>query len=262
MNTEIAQLIIEELKKYGKNNDLERKEGIEKNPKIFIKYILEFSDCVGFAQNNPYHIYDVFSHTIHALESCSSDDSIVKLAVLFHDIGKPACYSEDENGAGHFYRHAAAGADMTAKIMDRLGFEKDIREKTAQLIHYHDAVFKPNGKNIRKWLKKIGKEQFERLLYVRRADIMGHNPACRKESLTNLDKTEKMFYKILTEKPEETEIELAISGKDLIDIGYIPGKELGAALKRLKRQAAAGEIENSRKELLKMAAVYRDASHK
>lgn len=251
MNTEIAQLIIQELNKYGQNRILNTEKKTEKNPEWFIKYIPELSDCVGFCQNNPYHVYDVFSHTIHALESCTSDDSIVKLAVLFHDIAKPCCYSEDVNGIGHFYRHAMVGANMTNEIMKKLGFEKDIREKTVQLIHYHDAVFKANRKNIRKWIQKIGKDQFERLLSVRRADIMGHNPACHEKDCTNLDKTEELFDKILTERSEETKIKLAISGKDLIAVGYTPGKELGAVLKALERQAVAGEIENSREALLK-----------
>ena len=70
MNTNIAQLIIQELKKYGQNSILKEKEKIEKNPEWFVKYIPELSNCVGFCQNNPYHIYDVFSHTIYALESC------------------------------------------------------------------------------------------------------------------------------------------------------------------------------------------------
>jgi len=256
MNTEPAQLIIHELEKYGQGKALENR----KNPEWFAEYIPELRDCIGFCQNNPYHIYDVFSHTIYALESCASDDMLVKLAVLFHDIGKPRCYSEDENGIGHFYRHAKVGADITEEIMERLGFDKDIREKTVQLIHYHDAVFKANRKNIRRWLQKIGAEQFARLLYVRRADIMGHNPACHKQDCARLDKTEELFHKILAEKPEEPKISLAVSGKDLIAIGYTPGKELGAVLKGLKRQAAAGEIENSREVLLKTAAVSRTIS--
>lgn len=261
MNTEIAELIMQELKKYGQNKTLEKDKNMKKNPEWFVKYIPELSDCVGFCQNNPYHIYDVFSHTIHALESCILNDSIVKLAVLFHDIGKPCCYSEDKDGIGHFYRHAIVGANMTDEIMKRLGFENDIREKTVQLIHYHDAVFKPNKKNIRKWLQKIGKDQFKRLLSVRRADIMGHNPVCHKKDCANLDKTEELFYKILAEKPEETKIKLAINGKDLIAVGYVPGKELGMVLKNLERQAAAGEIENNRESLLKTAVIYQTISH-
>ena len=261
MNTEIAELIIYELTKYGQNNIFNTKKKIEKNPEWFIKYIPELSNCVGFRQNNPYHIYDVFSHTIHALESCTSNDSIVKLAVLFHDIGKPSCYLEDENGTGHFYRHAMVGAEMTDKIMERLGFEKDMREKTVQLIHYHDAIFKPNEKNIRKWLKKIGKEQFERLLCVRRSDIMGHNPVCHEKDCASLDKTEELFHKILMKKSEKTKIKLAINGKDLIAIGYTSGKELGATLEKLKKQVVAEEIENSKEMLLKMAMLYQTASH-
>lgn len=257
MNTKAALLIMQELEKYGQSKNTQN-TGIEKrnNSQWFAEYIPEFWECIGFNQNNPYHIYDVFSHTIHALESCSSSDIIVKLAVLFHDIGKPRCYSEDENGIGHFYQHAKVGADMADEIMERLGFDEEIRKKTVQLIHYHDAIFKANGKNVRRWMQKIGKEQFERLLSVRRADIMGHSPACHEQNLAELSKTEELFRRILTEKPKEPKIKLAVSGKDLISIGYVPGKELGAALKRLEMQVADGEIENRREALLKLAVMF------
>jgi len=138
MNTKIAQLIIQELNKYGQNRILNTEKKTEKNPEWFIKYIPELSDCVGFCQNNPYHVYDVFSHTIHALESCTSDDSIVKLAVLFHDIAKPCCYSEDVNGIGHFYRHAMVGANMTNEIMKKLGFEITLHDKMPDVVLYRE----------------------------------------------------------------------------------------------------------------------------
>ena len=63
---------------------------------VFSLFIPELKDLIGFQQNNPYHAYDVFDHTIHAIEQCESDDLVVRLAVFFHDFGKPHSYQDGE----------------------------------------------------------------------------------------------------------------------------------------------------------------------
>ncbi|MBR5773515.1 MAG: HDIG domain-containing protein, partial [Clostridia bacterium] len=81
-------------------------------------FIPEILDSVGFEQNNPYHCYDVLTHTAHAVEN-APDDVVIRLAAFFHDIGKPSVYSEDENG-GHFYSHAKVSEEITNAVLTRL----------------------------------------------------------------------------------------------------------------------------------------------
>ena len=100
----------------------------------------------GFQQNNPYHIYDVWNHTVHAIEYCESDDLVTRLTVFFHDIGKPHCYQDSEDGIRHFKGHGRVSADMTDKIMKRLRFDNDTREKVVELVYYHDATFEVGKK--------------------------------------------------------------------------------------------------------------------
>jgi tRNA nucleotidyltransferase (CCA-adding enzyme) len=90
---------------------------------VFSLFIPELKDMFEFTQNNPWHVYDVFEHTIHAVEHCESEDLIVRLAVLFHDIGKPHCFQDDEDGTRHFKGHGKVSADMTNEIMRRLKFD-------------------------------------------------------------------------------------------------------------------------------------------
>ena len=72
---------------------------------VFAFIIPELAPCVGFAQNNRFHQYTVYEHIARAVASYNGGDTSVNMALLLHDIGKPLCYTEDENG-GHFYGHA------------------------------------------------------------------------------------------------------------------------------------------------------------
>ena len=73
--------------------------------------IPELAPCIGFAQNNRFHQYTVYEHIAHAVASYHGGDTSVNMALLLHDIGKPLCYTEDENG-GHFYGHAVLSRDI------------------------------------------------------------------------------------------------------------------------------------------------------
>lgn len=94
---------------------------------VFSLFIPEIKNMFGFQQNNPYHIYDVWNHTVHAIEYCESDDLVTRLSVFFHDIGKPHCYQDSEDGIRHFKGHGRVIADM-----DNSGlcgnYEKEIAE--------------------------------------------------------------------------------------------------------------------------------------
>lgn len=83
---------------------------------VFSLFVPELKYMIGFQQNNPYHVYDVYKHTFQAIERCKSDDLIVRLAVFFHDFGKPHCYQDEENGTRHFKGHGKVSADMTDTV--------------------------------------------------------------------------------------------------------------------------------------------------
>ena len=93
---------------------------------ILFTLVPELRTMCGFQQNNPYHVYDVWKHTAEALKT-AGDDTIVALTVLFHDIGKPQCYTEDEDGRGHFYGHGPVSAGITNLVMKRLKFDEQTK---------------------------------------------------------------------------------------------------------------------------------------
>lgn len=221
---------------------------------VFSFFIPEMTDMIGFSQNNPYHDYDVFGHTVHAIENCDSADLITRLAVLFHDIGKPHCYQDGEDGIRHFKGHGKVSCDIVDSIMFRLRFDNKTRHDVAELVYYHDATFEVGEKYIRRWLNKIGPEQFKRLLDVRKADIMGQKYKYDKERIKKVEVIGHLLKEVLQEDECFSMKSLAINGNDLINIGYKSGKELGNTLNILLQMVIDDEILNEKEELLKIAA--------
>ena len=174
-------------------------------PEVFSLLIPEIKDMIGFKQNNPYHIYDVWNHTVHAVQAYKCDcepvlnpkDLVTSLAIFFHDFGKPHCYQDDEDGIRHFKGHGRVSANMTDEIMKRLKFDNDTIEKVVELVYYHDATFEVGKKYAKRWLNKIGEEQFRRLLNIRRADIKAQADTGQRTRLKKIDNIKYVLEEVL-----------------------------------------------------------------
>lgn len=220
---------------------------------IIAEFIPEVTSMVGFKQNNPYHYLDVFAHSCQVLTICRlyNADLITKLAAFFHDISKPRCYQDDEDGVRHFKGHGKVSADMTDSIMRRLKFDNDTREKVVQLVYYHDASFEVGKKYVRRWLHKIGVEQFERLLVLRRADIMGQSQLKQDEKLEKLNDINKCLEDVLSEKPAFSFKDLEVNGKDVMQYMMLSeGKEVGYWLNHILNLVIDGKLQNNRAALI------------
>ena len=178
-------------------------------------------------------------------------DLITKLAAFFHDIGKPHCYQDDDSGILHFKGHGKVSAEMTDGIMRRMKFDNDTREKVVQLIYYHDASFEVGKKYVRRWLNKIGVDQFKRLLVLRRADIMGQSELSRDERLQKLDAVKTCLEEVLKEKPAFSVKDLEIDGKDVMKCMLMDEcPEVGYWLKHILKQVIDGHLQNNREDLI------------
>lgn len=219
---------------------------------ILFTLVPELRTMYGFHQNNPYHIYDVWQHTAEALRA-AGDDPIVALTVLFHDIGKPECYTEDEDGRGHFYGHGPVSAAITNQVMNRLKFDGETIGTVVELVRYHDADLHEKRRSIRTWLDRLGEKQFRRLLAVRRCDVSGQNPVCLAERLARIDRLEALLDEAVVQAGQFHVKDLDIDGSDLIQIGYTPGSAIGSTLSKLADQVVEGMMENKRDILLREA---------
>lgn len=220
---------------------------------VFSFIIPELTNCIMFNQNNPYHIYNVYDHTACAL-SYAPNDLITKLALLFHDIGKPQCKHFDDFGVGHFHGHAKISSEIADNRLKELKYDNETRKKVVELVFYHDVTFVYTEKEIKKcvkrWLNKIGEEQFRRLLNVRLADVLAQAPEYALTRINNIHKLLNALEEVLKEKDCFTLKELEINGNDLISIGIKQGKEIGNILNTLLDKVINEELENKKEVLL------------
>lgn len=221
------------------------------NNGVFSLFIPELKNMISFPQNNPYHSYDVFMHTVHALEKCESDDLIVKLAVFFHDFGKPHCYQDGEDGIRHFKGHGKVSAEITNTIMKHLKFDNETRNKVVELVYYHDATFEVGNKYVKRWLNKIGEEQFKRLLEVRKADIKGQKEDYEQSRIDKVNNIEQILEEVLQENECFSLKDLAINGNDVKKMMRLKeGKDIGHWLNVILNKVIDGELNNNRDELI------------
>lgn len=220
---------------------------------VFALFIPELKDMFEFQQNNPYHDYDVYSHTVHSIEHCKSDNLAVRLAVFFHDIGKPHSFQDGEDGIRHFKGHGKVSADITDNIMKRLKFDNETRNNVVELVYYHDATFEVGKKYVRRWINKIGVEQFRRLLEVRKADILGQKESYEQYRINKVNNIKQILEEVLREETCFTLKDLAVNGNDLMSIGYKENKELGNTLNELLRLVIDEECPNKKEKLLEVA---------
>lgn len=221
-------------------------------PDIISVFIPEVENCIDFEQNNPHHDKTVWAHTVVAV-TAASKDLYVRLALLYHDIGKPLCYTV-ESEIGHFYGHAAISKDIAEKSLRNLRFDNDTVYNVTQLIEAHDRTIEPQKPIIRRCLNKFGLEQFLRLLDVKEADyyaqVNGENRLHKDEIIALTDKI------VLAQQNHEecfTLKDLAVNGNDLIHIGFSTGKMIGDCLKLLLNSVIDGILTNEKDTLLKTA---------
>ena len=219
---------------------------------IFEQFIPELEDMNNFPQNNPHHIYDVLIHTFYTVISCQND-LILRLAALFHDIGKPHSYQDEADGIRHFVGHNIVGADMTDKIMRRLKYDNNTRNAVVQLVLYHDSSFIAKPSAVKRWLNKVGEIQLKRLIDLRRADIEGQRVFYDREKMRKIDDFANVLNQVLEEQQCFSLKDLAINGDDLIALGFVPGKELGEVLTGLLNSVTDDALLNDRETLLKEA---------
>lgn len=228
-------------------------------PNVFSLFIPELKDLIGFQQNNPYHAYDVFDHTVHAIEKCESDDLVVRLAVFFHDFGKPHSYQDGEDGMRHFKGHGKVSAEITDSIMKRLRFDNETRNNVVELVYYHDATFEVGNKYVKRWLNKIGEKQFRRLLEIRKADIKEQKPDYEESRIEKVNNIENILEEILSEKSCFSLKDLAVNGNDVKEVMKLKeGKDIGYWLNEILKRVIDGELENNKDDLVYWMTGVRD----
>ena len=209
----------------------------------------EFDVMMDTPQQNPHHSYNVGEHTIVSLQEIPAD-KVLRLTMLLHDVAKPVCRTTDEKGIDHFYGHQDKGSEMARAILRRLKFDNDTTDRVCRLVRWHDDNPEISERNMRRAISRIGVEQYPALFVVKRADTMAQSAYGRDEKLAYIAEYERMYQEILDKQQCLTIKDLAVDGKDLIQAGMKPGKELGEVLKKFLEIVLEEPEKNTKEALL------------
>ena len=218
-------------------------------PEVLGVCLPEITPCVGFDQRNRHHIYDVWAHTAYAVAAAPAE-KVLRWATLLHDVGKPACFTMDEGGVGHFYGHPAISAELAETVCRRLRMDNRTAEQVVTLVRWHDRDIPRTEKAIARAVSQLGEETFRQLLEVKRADNAAQSPDDRPR-LVDIQRAEDILDALLARRQCFSLRELAVDGRDMMALG-LRGRDIGAALQFLLDAVLDGAA-NDREALLALA---------
>src|SRR5262245_58353185 len=229
---------------------------------VLVALLPEFERAVGYDQESRYHDLTVDEHTF-AVVQATSDLGMslrVRLAALFHDLGKPHVGWRGRDGRLHFYArpgnrdHADVGAELADGALHRLRYPTHLRERIVRIVRFHMFnVGKADTLHARRMLARFGEGLALDLLDHKEADLLGKGH----EGPRDVHELERLRrYRAIVEQERSSPHRLAdltVDGTDLIELGYYPGPELGRTLETLLEAVVDDPTLNRRETLLARA---------
>ena len=220
------------------------------DPQVLGVVLPEILPCVGFDQHNRHHCCDVWGHTAHAV-AAAPPDPVLRWVMLLHDLGKPSCFTLDDQGVGHFHGHHRPGAEMAEAVCRRLRFDKAAARQICTLVRYHDRPIPLTERAIRRAMNQLGVEGLRQLCAVKRADNLAQHPDYRSRQ-REIDEGEAIMDALLERDACFSLKQLAVNGRDMAALG-LEGPAIGQMLQALLEAVMDGAVDNERDALLALA---------
>lgn len=219
---------------------------------IFMTILPELAPMQDFDQHTRYHHLNCWRHTVEAVKN-TPPDLILRMTMLLHDIGKPSTFTLDEQGAGHFYGHAAESARLADEVLSRLRYDNSTRKQVVNLIKHHGDALEPDEAKLKRALNRFGEEDLRRLIQVKYADSRSQALEFGREREEALGEIERVLGEIISQNQAFSLRDLAVGGHDLLMLGFSKDKGLGEALDALLGLVIDGELQNEHDALLERA---------
>jgi len=208
----------------------------------------ELAACRDVRQNR-FHSHDVLVHSLMAIDAAPPDNLIVRLAALFHDIAKPQT-REERDGDYTFYAHQVLGARIAGRVMRRLAYSNEERERVEHLVYHHMFYYEPEWTDsaVRRFVRTVGRENIPDLIALRMADMGGN---ARKSGDTSpLRALLARIDEVIAKDTALNVKDLAIGGHDLMALGLSEGPAIGRILRALLEGVLDDPAFNERETLL------------
>jgi tRNA nucleotidyltransferase (CCA-adding enzyme) len=226
---------------------------ILKNVGLMEQILPEMEKTFGVEQKSPgrHHIYDVGTHSMLALKYVSekSKDPLVRFATMIHDIGKPQTYKVLPTGVITFYNHEVVSTKIASSIADRLRFSNKEKQRLLILVRWHQFSVdeRQTDSAIRRFIRKVGKENIADMLDLRVGDRLGGGA---RETSWRLEEFKKRLVEV--QKQPFSLKDLKITGNDVMKILDLkPGPKVGKVLNTIFEKVVNKELENKKAELVK-----------
>jgi tRNA nucleotidyltransferase (CCA-adding enzyme) len=236
---------------------------------VLVALLPEFGEAVGFEQESRYHDLTVDEHTF-AVVQAAADAGVplrVRLAGLFHDLGKPRVAWRGADGRLHFYRkpgfadhnHEEVSAELATSALSRLRYPTELRRRVVAIVRAHMFnVGKGDGLRARRMLSRYGDELTFDLLDHKEADLRGKRAEEAEAPQGELEKLARFREVVQDELGSPHRLaDLAVDGRDLIALGFRPGPPIGRTLRELLKEVVEDPTRNRRDVLLRRAEALR-----
>jgi tRNA nucleotidyltransferase (CCA-adding enzyme) len=212
----------------------------------------ELARCRGIEQKG-FHDFDVLDHLLFSCDGAPEDNLSLRLAALFHDIGKVDTKSIDQEGFPTFHHHEQLSVQLTADILGRFRFSNEIKDSVLHLIQFHMFHYTPEWSDgaVRRFVAKAGLDTLEDLFTLRRADQYGMAGKMIDSPL--LEEFRRRIEKVVEEESAFSITDLAINGKDLQGEGVPSGPLMGTILRELFEAVLDDPGMNEKERLLHLA---------
>ena len=224
-------------------------------PDVLSEIIPEIRPMIGYDQQNHHHSYDLWEHTVRAVENVPAEADF-RLAMLLHDTGKPIVRTTDEHGEGHYKGHQAVSAEIAERAADALRLDNATRDRVILMVRYHDIPLRTetgeinlNRSFLLRKLNRFGEKDLRALIRIHRADRIATGYSSPEREDRRMKERLDALDALLAEQPCFTLKDLAVNGRDLQAEG-LRGKEIGETLQRLLEAVMDGTLENTRDVLL------------
>jgi len=232
---------------------------------VLVELLPEFERAIGFDQESRYHSLNVDEHTFAVVQAAADQgySLAVRLAALFHDLGKPHVAWRGTDGRLHYYakpgyadrNHEQVSAELAASALSRLRYPNALRARVLRIVRHHMfQVGKADATRARRFLAKHGDELAFELVDHKEADYLGKPGPDGGPPLDDLAQLERFRRTLRRERRQPHRLaDLAVNGNDLIREGFAPGPELGRVLRDLLHDVVDHPELNTRAALLRRA---------
>jgi tRNA nucleotidyltransferase (CCA-adding enzyme) len=229
---------------------------------VLVHVLPEFERAIGFDQESRYHAMTVDEHTFAVVQAAADAGRTltVRLAALFHDLGKPHVAWRGTDGRLHYYakrgystkNHEQVSAELTERALTRLRYPNELRRRVVRIVRAHMLdTDRADALRARKLLARFGDALLHDLLDHKEADLRGKGDPPPEADLEKLARLRKMVQR---ERRQPHRVrDLAVDGDDLISIGFRPGPAIGHALSTLLDDVVRDPALNTREALLARA---------